>query len=165
MIVENYYYKAWTWCRSSAFCQQILMTGSRLKLDDLGCHSEICIKQLETVNITSTSGFLLVSTDTKCGKRRERTLIAKDVSALLFWNIIPCRAYCKYQQTSTVWMQTTHHLNHFWVNCFCYDSSVLCDIFNHLIQGSTFYLFPFQITQGVLHKVKQHCTLSNFLNK
>lgn len=59
----------------------------------------------------------------------------------------------------------THHVYGFWVNGLCDNSSVLGDILHHLVQGCSLHFLPFEITQGVLHKVKKNSTLPNFLYK
>jgi len=54
-------------------------------------------------------------------------------------------------------------MNGFWIYSICNDPPVLCDKLHHFVESGSFHLLPFQVTEWILHEVKEHTALSQLL--
>ena len=57
------------------------------------------------------------------------------------------------------------HIDSFGVDDFGDDTSLRSDVLDHFEQSPAFDFLPFEITQWICHKVKQHATLLDLLHE
>ena len=59
----------------------------------------------------------------------------------------------------------TNHIDGLRINHFSDDPALRGDVFDHFEKCAAFNFFPFQITQGIGHKVEKNTALLDLLHK